>query len=59
LQLVPIIAPYFVAIREAAKKNLLLKAGPLRPNHPPLLELDGRWNFGMLEKKVPKKVIFP
>ena len=31
--------------------------GPLRPYTPPL-ELNGRCNFGTLEKKVPKKVIY-
>ena len=30
---------------------------PLRPNPLPL-ELNGRWNYGMLEKKVPRKVLF-
>ena len=33
------------------KKGLLLMAGPLRPNPPPL-GLNGRWNVGSLEKKV-------
>ena len=47
------------AVREAAKKVLLLLAGPLRTNPPPPSELNGRWNFGTLEKKVPKKVLFP
>ena len=39
------------------KKVFLLMAGPLRPNPAPL-ELNGRWNVGKLEKKVPKKVLF-
>ena len=37
------------AIREDAKKALFLMARPLRPNPPPPLELNGRWNVGMLE----------
>ena len=45
-----------VLIREVAKKVLLLMAGPLRPNPPPLEPL-GRWNVGTLEKKVKKKVV--
>ena len=41
-------------IREAAKKVFLLIAGPLRPDPPPLSpELNGRWNFGMLENNGP------
>ena len=31
-------------------------AGPLRPNPNPPLELNGRWNFGTLEKKVLKQI---
>ena len=46
-------------IREAAKKVLLLMARPLRPNPPPPIELNGRWNVGTLEKKAPKKVLSP
>ena len=47
-------------LRKAAKKVLLLMAGPLRPNPPlpPPLELNGRWNFGTLEKKGSKKSYF-
>ena len=41
-------------VREAAKKILLLMAGPLRPPS----SFNDRWNFGTLEKKVPKKVFF-
>ena len=33
-------------------------ARPLRPNLPPPLELNGRWNVGTLKKKVTKKVFF-
>ena len=33
-------------------------AGPLRPNPPPPLEPNGRWNVGTLEKKGLKKVLF-
>ena len=46
----------YVSIREATKKVLLLMAGLLRPNPPPL-ELNGRWN--VRKKKVPKKLFFP
>ena len=46
-------------VREAAKK-ILLMAGPLRPNCTPSpLKLNGRWNYGTLEKKVPKNEFFP
>ena len=45
-------------VREAAKKVLLLMAGPLRPNPPPL-ELNGRWKFGTLKKNYQKKFFFP
>ena len=44
------------SLREAAKKVLLLMAGPLRPNSPPPLNLNGRKNFGTLEKN---KFFFP
>ena len=40
---------------EAAKKVLLLMDGPLKPNHPAPLELNGRWN---VRTKAPKKFIF-
>ena len=46
------------SLRVAAKKVLPLMARPLRLNPPPPLELNGRWNVGTQEKKVPKKVIF-
>ena len=46
-------------LREAAKKVIFLMAGPLRPNPPHPLELNGRWNFGTFEKKVPKEFFFP
>ena len=39
------------SVREAAKKALLLMAGPVRSNPPPSLDLNGRWDVG-------KKVIF-
>ena len=48
---------FFSCIREAAKKVLLLMAGPLRPKPPPL-ELNGHWKVGMLEKKVKKSYFF-
>ena len=44
-------------VREAAKKVLTLMGGPLRPNPPPSLELNGRRTFETLEKG-PKKSSF-
>ena len=43
-----------VLVREAAKKDLLLMAGPLRHNPPPPSSLMA---VEILEKKVPKKVL--
>ena len=46
---------------EAAKKVLLLMAGPLRPKNPlpsPPLDLNGCWNVGTLEKRFQKKLFF-
>ena len=49
---------FLYSIREASKKVFFLMAGPLRPNPPPPHELNGRWNFGTLEKKGSKKSYF-
>ena len=40
------------------KTVLLLMARPLRPNLPPPLELNGRWNVGTLKNKGYKKAFF-
>ena len=48
-------APLSTLLREAAKKFLLLMAGPLRPNPLPPLELNGRRKVG---KKSSKKSFF-
>ena len=42
------------------KKVLLLMAGPLRQTPPPrpLLELNGRWYVGTLEKRFQKRFFF-
>ena len=38
-----LVTKFPLSLGEAAKKGLLLMAGPLSPNPPPL-ELNGRWN---------------
>ena len=40
-------------MKRIVHKFLLLIAGPLRPNPPPPLDLNGHENFVTLEKKVP------
>ena len=46
------------ALAETKKKIHKARDINFKPPPPPPLELNGRWNYGMLEKKVQKKSFF-